>query len=292
MVRVTDSMNAIRRSAIHPTPTGVHAYFDKIQFWVPTPLDRKTLSQLRKQCGRGGLFAANGPARFNARYRQRIELRQPSNQALQWLARRDDALINRVEITIDLTFNCLSDRDDTWEFLHRHIVRRWHGKNQEIRIVRGEKAQNDTVGTRYDAGGWASNKIVFYPEEHSRMTGELNCLHLEWHLKGLKAVRAARIESGRDLLDFNHRLFWQKRLRLYDVDRRRLGRLIRNRITGKKRRTCEIKQSDRYSVNIDGRTGGHISRAHETIQELIDLLKSSHRIHRALVPISNEGLLP
>jgi hypothetical protein len=65
------------------------------------------------------------------------------------------------------------------------------------------------------------------------VTGELWCLHLEWRLRSLKAVRAAGIESGEDLIGFNHREFWQKRLLLFDVDRQRLGRLIRNSYTGK-----------------------------------------------------------
>ena len=292
------TLNTERRSATHPTPTGVYAYFDKIQFWVPTPLDRQILAQLRTQCGRGGLYAESGPARFNARFRQRIELRQPTDQALQWLARRDDAIINRAEITIDLVFNCLSDRDDAWECLHRHIVRRWHGKKQQIRAYRGGSqthSLSDYGGlgdSRYDAGGSAPNKIVFYREEHSRVTGEAYCLHLEWRLKGLTAVRRAGIESGHDLLEFNHRVFWQKRLRLYDVDRVRLGRMARNKASGKKRRKSEIHQSGSYKINLDGRTGEVLERAHDTIQELIDKLRASHKIHRALVPIPIGFLLP
>jgi hypothetical protein len=292
MVYNTSNMQPERRSVIYPTPTGAHGYFDKAQFWVCAPLDGPTLKWLQQKCGRGGVYAVTQPARFNALYRQRLELRQPSVEALIWLATRDDALINRAEITIDLAFNCLSDRDDAWEFLHRHIVRGWHGKNQEVRIYRGEEVRINNIGTRYDADRRAKNKIVFYPEKHSRITGELNCLHLEWHLNGLKAVRAAGIESGQNLPGFNHRAFWQKRLRLYDVDRQRLGRLIRNQIGGKRSRSPEIMHMGQYRVNIDGRTGEVLSRAHNTIQELIDLLKPSYRIHRALVPISNEGLLP
>ena len=278
-----------RRSASCPTPTGFHAYFDKVQFWVRTPLDQRTLDRLRSECGRGGVYVQNQPARFNALYRQRVELRQPLDQALRWLATRDDALINRAEVTIDLVFDCLADRDDAWGFLHRHIVRRRHGKKQEIRIVREADAQNDTIGTRYDAGSSASNKIVFYAEGHSRLTGELNCLHLEWRLKGLKAVRAAGIKLGRDLLEFDHRAFWRRRLCLYDVDRRRLGRMVRNKARSEKRRTSEIHPS---GTGLDGRTGEVLVRAYDTVQELIDNMRAHIKVSRALVPISGEYLLP
>jgi hypothetical protein len=276
-------------------PTAREAYFDKVQFWVRTPLNDATLGELRSECGRGGLYVENRPARFDARYRQRLELKQPNRTTMEWIARRDDALINGAEVAVDYVFKSSADRDDAWEFLDRHLVRSWHhGKNQKISIVKSHSDTDDnrSSGTRYDAGRSAPNGIVLYKENHSRMTDEVNCLHLEWRLKGLKAVRRAGIKSGQDLLEFSHRQFWQKRLRLYDVDdRRRLGRLITNRAKGKKSRASKIEQTGRYRVNIDGRTGEVHVRSCDTIQELLDKLRGI-RSHRALVAISNEFLLP
>jgi hypothetical protein len=283
------------RSVPKIKPTGIYAYFDKIQFWVRSPLDRRTLAHLGRQCGRGGIHVDNRSARFSAQYRQRIELRQPTAKALRWLARRDDALINRAEITVDYVFNNWADRDDAWAFLHRHLVRRWHGKKQEIRVYPAGGISSDKGGpggSRYDAGGSAPNKLVLYRESHTRVTGEVACLHLEWRAKGLKAVRAAGIKSGRDLLKFDHRQFWKKRLLLYSVEPERLGRLIRNRASGGRSRRSEIKQTNRFRVNIDRRTGEVHVRARDTVQELIDQIGASSRVRRALVPISGETLLP
>ena len=287
-------MGNIPRRPTPIKPTAIHAYFDKIQFWVLNRLDHETIASLREQCGRGGLYVDNRRKRFDGRFRQRIELRQPFDNAIAWLAQRDDALVNRVEIAIDYVFKSWADRDDAWEFLHRHLVRRWHGKRQEIRLITSNPDSGDDVfgGTRYDAGRWAPNGTVFYLEKHSRITGEVACLHLEWRLNRLKAVRAAGIESGRDLLEFNHREFWQKRLLLYYVDRERLGRLIRNRSKGKRNRVSKVDQAGRYRIYIDGRTGETHVRAHYTAQELIDKLRPLIRINRALVPIPNELLLP
>jgi hypothetical protein len=271
-------------------PAAIYAYFDKIQFWLLNPFDSKTLTWLRKQCGQGGLHVDNKPAKFGARYRQRIELRQPSKEALSWLAERDDALINRVEIAVDYVFKSWAERDDFWLFLHRHSARRWHGKNQEIRLIKSDSDAGDDVlgGTRYDAGRWAPNGTVFYPEHHSRITGELHCLHLEWRLNRLKSVCAAGINSGGDLPAFNHRDFWKKRLLLYTVDPERLGRLNRNHLLGKRNRGGPIGQIGR----IDRQTGEVIVRAHHAVQELINTQRLYYRVHRALVSISNETLLP
>jgi hypothetical protein len=276
--------------------TGKYAYFDHVQFWVVKPLDDETFDLLRKQCG--GLHRDNLPARFNPLYRQRLNMFQPRELALRWLTERDHVLINRVEVTIDYVIEGMP-REDVWEFLHRHLVRRWHGRKQNIRVKTAD--ENRRTGTRYDALQWVANKTAFYCEDHSRITGELNCLHFEWHLNGLNSVRNAGIRSGLDMLEFDHHEFWRKRLLLYDVDRERLGRLLRNQASGKRSQTVKMEvwrnKSFTYVVNPDARLGDTYVRSYDTIQELVDSLKSSHRIrsHRlrpALIPISNEFLLP
>jgi hypothetical protein len=95
------------------------------------------------------------------------------------LAQLSDVLINRVEITLDLTFEYRPDAEEAREFFHQHWVRRWHGRSQEIRQC-GDG--NFGSQTRYDAGRSAPNQLVLYTEAHSRITGELNCLHVEWRL--------------------------------------------------------------------------------------------------------------
>jgi hypothetical protein len=291
-------MGNILRRAEPIKPLAIVAYLDKLQFWVQRPLGQKVLAQLGRKCGRGGMHPANRPAHFDPRYCQRIVFHQPSDEALRWLARREDALINYAEVTIDLVFKYAADRDEAWDFLHRHLVRRWHGTKQRIRVVKREQTVNpasdgcNSGGTRYDASRPASNRIVFYPETHSRITGEPHCLHFEWRLKGLRAIRSAGIKSGRDLSKFDYRAFWEKRLRLYAVDQRRLGRLLRNRVTGKRTRKREIYQSGTYTIDIAGRTGEVYARSYDTVQKLIDDLKVLCRVHRALIPIPNASLLP
>jgi hypothetical protein len=269
---------------------GKYPYFDQVQFWVVKPLDDETYDWLEKQCG---LHRDNRPARFNPRYRQRLNMFQPREQALRWLAECDHALINGVEVTIDYVLEGVP-RKDLWKFLDRHLIRRWHGRKQHIRVVENV--------TRYDAWEAAANKIVLYGENHSRITGELNCLHLEWHLDGLNSVRNAGIRSGLDMLEFDHHEFWRKRLLLYDINCERLGRLLRNQASGRRRKTVDMEvwtnKSFKYVVSLDAALGDTYARAYDTIQELVDTLKSlklkssSHRIREVLIPISSEAFLP
>jgi hypothetical protein len=88
------------------------------------------------------LYVENKPAPFGQNYRQRIELKQPSLEALQWLAERDDVFVNRIEITLDFIFDSLAARDDAQEFLHFHLIRRWHSKKQQVRLYRGSEERD------------------------------------------------------------------------------------------------------------------------------------------------------
>ncbi len=284
-------------------PIASYGYFDSIQCWIPEPLDQHTLDLLKAECGRGGLFVINKRARFDDRFRQRVQLRQPTENALRLLAQRNDVLINGAEIALDLIFKDRAEKEETFDFMHQHLVRLWHGSRQEIRVYRDrQQVEDDDIGQcRYDAGRSAPNRIVVYPENFTRVTGELNCLHIEWRAKGVRATRAACINTPGDLLVFNHRAFWQKRLLFYSVNRWQLGRLIRNRSTSRRRRTPEIicetpatiqKGKFQYRIDIEARTGEVFARSYDTVQQLIDALKRLCRIHRALIPISNKMLLP
>jgi hypothetical protein len=269
-------------------PIAIYAYFDKIQFWRCEPLDHPSLSSLERNCGSGGLYVEAKPAGFNSKYRQRVELRQPSPEALASLAKENgDVLINRIELAIDWSFASCIDRDETFEFFHRRLVRRHHGKKQEIWLFSptGQNRPDDIAHaeTRYDAGRWAPNLLACYREDHSRMTGELNVLHTEWRANGVAAVRRVGINSALDLLDFDHRQFWARRLLLLRASPGRLGRLFSNQFTGKKRRA---------ETYIDRRHGTVLIKSSVTTQQLIDRWRSKFRVHRALTQIPNDSWLP
>jgi len=286
-------------------PTAVHAYFDNVQVWLRRPADPTALRFLRKHCGKGGIYVDNRPAPFGQGYKQRLELKQPLATALQWLAERDDVLINRVEITLDYIFDSRIDRDRAQEFFHHHRIRRWHSNKQPIWLCRTSNDGNgrgrysservyeiEEATTRYDSGRRSRNGTTVYLENHSRVTGELFCLHLEWRANGLRAVQGAGIKSAVDLLEFDHHEFWKKRLLLTDLDIERLGRLFRNRAQGSKSRSTAFKPDRGRQINMDRRWGHAIKNSVGSLQELLHSYRSLVRLERALRPISNSGWLP
>jgi hypothetical protein len=271
-----------------PKPTSISAYFDVVRFWLKDPLDHQKLAELRNLCG-GKLRVDTQPAKFAPRsYRQRINLPQPSEGALKWLAENTEAFINYVELAIDWTFENGASRDENWQFINSHLVRRHHGKKQEICFCAagptGSEDKPDHEQTRYDARRSAPNRTVLYKDDFSRQTGEIvPLLHLEWRANGAQAVRSLGIFSASDLVHFDHCSFWKTRLLLLDASASRLGRFVRN---------CNKRKKSRVETPGDRRLGNAILEKYNTIQELIDALRRKYRIRRALTEIKNDAWLP
>jgi hypothetical protein len=196
-----------------PKPSSASGYFDVIRFWLKSPLDSREGSKLRNLCG-GEVRADREPAPFPGGYQERITMRQPLDSALKWLAERDDVHINYAEIALDWTFESSASRDNGWQFIGYHLVRRHHGKKQEVRLGCSDD-QNDwtpqhdieLAQTRYDGPRSARNLIVLYKQEVSRKTGEIPLLHLEWRANGAQAVRSLGIVTPADLIQFDYRRF-------------------------------------------------------------------------------------
>jgi hypothetical protein len=189
-------------------------------------------------------------------------------------------LINYVEITLDYIFDAPAKAADAEEYLNRHLHRRHKGPKQKVWPVSSSRGR-----TRYDGPPYAPNLTVVYAEHHSRVTGELFCLHVERRINGVRAVRNAGIRSGGDLLDFDHHEFWRKKLVLYDgPDPKRLGRFFLNP-PGENRNTTD--QDHVYA-------GGVLIRSIYPfeVERLIEEYGPWLIRRKVLVPLTNEDWLP
>ena len=195
-----------------------------------------TADNLRQQCGQGGLHAVNKPARFNRHLKQRLQLHQPSIEAIQSLSTKDH-YVNYLELSLDWVFQSEEERDEAYDFVCQYHVKKWHGK-QEVKIA------GDGEVTRYTGPRRAPNVMVTYKDKPSKETGEVNCVHFDWRIKGRALSRLPKEEGKNDfryfsLKDLNvmeHREFWQNRLLFYQVKARELGRQYRYKVEGRQRR--------------------------------------------------------
>ena len=201
-------------------PIGIEAYFDKIRFWPRQPLSDRKLAALERTNG-GGLYVLPIPAGFDPRLRQWLQLHQPHREALRLLTTFGEYHLNYGELALDWIYADEKRKDEDKHWADLHLIRRYHRGEQEIIFVEGE--------TRYDARRRSPNLTALYGDRASKITGELYCLHLEWRCNRANALRSLGIHSVNDLVDFDYRAFWRKRLLLceWTCHPRVLGRLCR-----------------------------------------------------------------
>ena len=261
-----------------------YAYFDKVQVWLKQPLDAVGLKRLRRGC-RGEVHVKDDVLYTKSgAYRQRLQLHQLTRSALVALRRRNDVLINMVEIACDYIYDDEIALDTAADYIKDHLVQRHHRTQVTVRYK----------GTLYTGQRRAKNRMAVYADRHCKLTGEVHCLHIEWRVVGVKAVRAAGVHDVGDLLGFNHHAFWQNHLCLYEVDVRRLGRGYWNsRLTQRRRNPWTIRSRGGFVYDHDRAAGSILfNNRDRLVQKVVDTLGPRFNVRRYLRPLDPSPFLP
>lgn len=194
-----------------------------------------------------------------------------------------DAFLNMTEFTLDLIFDNEEDRDRAFDFINRHHVKKGH--RTDVRYYKG---------TRYTDRRWAPTNFVAYRPEFAKLTGELYCLHLEWRVCGVAALRRMRIDGIKDLIEFDHHSHWASKLRLRTFDCARLGRTYANGLMKKHKHTPRkprvYKTRRGFEYHTDKRLGQMLLRINDTVQGVIDFAnKRKIPVRSCLTPIDNDA---
>lgn len=264
-----------------PHPAAKYWYFDKIRIWLKERLPEWRIDWLREHC-RGGLYEEQERERkrWDPRYVMCLQLYQPDDEALRWLAKLGGVLLNYAECALDLVFNNKQEADAANELIRRYHIKRRHG-SQLVLFCRGI--------TRYSGPRRAANMLVMYCDKECRRTGEVYCLHLEWRMSGVQSLERAGLGTVEQLLEIDHHRFWKERLLLRTVDYRALGRMYRVRILGQRRgrgRTWDSK----IGCSVLRAVGSAAVRG--SVQSLVDRYRRRFDIGRCLVPLPVDGFLP
>ena len=269
-----------------PHPLAKLWYFDKIRIWLKRRLADERVVWLRKHC-RGGLYEKKRRKQWDPRYVMGLELYQPDDEALQYLATLDGVLLNYAEVALDWTFSNQQQVDEAYEFVRSFHVKRWHGE-QWVVFCRGS--------SRYTARQGVANLLVVYSDlPCRRLTEPTPCLHLEWRLTGARALQRAGLSTVSELLRLDHRQFWQARLLLRTVKQQALGHQYNRHVLGRGRRGgpwIEFYGSG-LAYDFDGRAGYVLMRrAGGSTQSVVDLCGKQFDVSRCLSPLEVDELLP
>src|SRR5258708_2547553 len=271
------------------------AYFDTVCVWISRYLERWERDTLEGLCRcfiyRPALRAGDTDRwMWRRNYRVRLVLQGPSEEALRFLEKRvveiPLPLINHVACALDFLTDTLDEAETLQQYVDAHLYKPYHRPEHGVEVY---KETTTYLGYRN-----RRSKIVTYADKLSRQSG-VPCTHLECRFQSAATVRALGIKSIADLLAFNHRTFWTKRLRLYDYDLERLGMRWNRRHLNHAPR---IERFHNLAYNVDQRTGATLAGALAAKGDkpiLMDLLDAARywgrSLRRVLVRISAAELL-
>ena len=221
-------------------------YFDVVRYRLPRHLSRSELRFIRDNAKWAWLHPGHYIRGF---IDDVLTVIGPKRAALHFLGTLRGAMLNYVEITRD---TIVPDADLLHDQFNQHFVQPWHGRSETVFRSHGT--------TSYSGQPKRKHRFVWYSDLACKITGELECFHLEGRHQGKASVRKAGIHRPRDLLTFDHEAYWAKHLNLFEIDFERLGRLYHNR-RSRGRRSNPVTPGS-FGYNRDRAAGVVLYNAH------------------------------
>lgn len=256
----------VRKRSLAPTqPVDCLSYVDTIRTDFPVGVKKEQLRPLRAALlsalrGSGGKVVARKFPWRNGLWYWVFFIHQPSISALQVLAETlVPFCIREVHVALDLT----TERADDAIALKRHVESlllpssrpakcvEYSGRSDgsayfnkgtcrgvEVALYSDKPSKVERVeyigrtdGSAYFSKGTRRGvEVASYSDKLSKVDPGRHCFHLEWRIRGAKALRSMHLASIPDVLRLNHREFWDSQLALYSAPSQSQLRAARDRV--------------------------------------------------------------
>ncbi len=203
--------------------------FDRVTLWLDRPELPIALGRLKRHCTK--IKVDLQQMLYQARWKLRLEIFQPTAECLELLEKAlgDDIAVQLtyVEIACDFPGN------------GKKQTRQWRNaflgaakmKYQRQSVVRDKTTWY--FGRRTDGEKRSPQVLAVYADKPSKLNNArpsadlLPCVHIEWRATGNPVLASLGIISLGDLIQFDHRRFWNVHIRLYELPKpTALGRLL------------------------------------------------------------------
>lgn len=203
--------------------------FDRVTVWLDRPELSIAKELLKKHCAQIEVYVEQ--MLFQARWKLRIEIFQPTTRCIQLLANAlgNDvaAMLTYAEIACDFPAN---SKKQSLQYRNAFLATS-NMRYQRHTVVR-EKG-TFYFGRRTDGENRRNNVLAVYADKPSKLNNAqpsadaLPCLHVEWRVTGAAALANHGIVGLEDLIHFDHLRFWDKNILLYLLPKpTMLGRLL------------------------------------------------------------------
>lgn len=220
--------NSNSSASVGIKPQACVGYFDALKFACRRRFNEKLRRDLRGHCQYLDV-RRNSPPRD---YEWVLTVVTPDKEALRALGEVPNLEVRSVEVALDMIVADRAQADTIWRLIALHFVQSWPGRNEPTIYS----------STFYSGEKRRGRVFVAYADRPPKTRSASAACHVEARYRGRQALRQIRISAARDLLNFDHKAFWRKHLRLLAVDVRRLGRWHDNKVSGKRRRHHDVRQ--------------------------------------------------
>jgi hypothetical protein len=246
---------------------GMHDFFDVIRLRLSRALKRTELQFLCQNTEGARLHRGHYVRGFISDV---LTIARPEQNALVFLTELPGAMVNYLEIARDLILP-EGEAGRVHDSFDVHFVQSWHRKHETIIRLNGT--------TSYSGQRRRGHWFAWYSDRPCKVTGEVECFHIEGRHQGITSLRKIGVQHPRDLLTFDHEAYWSKHMRLYFVDFERLGRLFSNMRSGERRRRPRVQQCGPIFYNFDRAAGSllfrklstHRNQLQRSVQRFVDV---------------------
>jgi hypothetical protein len=228
----------------------VEAYTDTIEVFFPYR-PKGLMKQIRAMTRQAVWFAPCIDPLGNVRG-YRLIVHQPNIPTLRTLDEWQSAhhgRLCRLDIAFDFTPRPHVDPQELIEWIERHVMLRWRRPGNMLDIEQTlywieQRGRNKR----------SSRDAALYTDRHSKLTGELDCIHLELRLQNASTIRKEDIAIASDIITLDPRLLFYKHIRLVTFPAKEIKkRYVRNtvkhdRLTYRSKQTSAF--TDRYRSSI------------------------------------------
>lgn len=192
----------------------------------------------------------------------RLIVQHPNIEAVRVLndwQHKHRGVLCRLDVAYDLSPHPHVTRSALTQWINQHVLLRWRRRGDMLDVETTLYWIQQKARKRR-----SSRDIAFYSDRPSKLTGELDCIHLELRLQNASAIKREGIERAIDLIDLDPQALFAKHIRLVSFDaQERKQNAIRqtvkaDRLTRRSKTTSAF--TDRYRASIAKRVNDFWNR--------------------------------
>jgi hypothetical protein len=240
------------------------AYLDDVEMLFRK---RFRLNELRRLQGERKCWWEECKGRDGYVFFYRLVVKRPDQKTLKYLAQlqqQHKGKIFRIDLALDLITANEADAEALNDWLLKHTMLRWRRKGHMLDI------ENTFYWIEQRKRKRRSNReVVLYPDRESKITGEVDCVHLELRFLNVSACRTAGLSQIDSLLDLDPSEVIKKHLKFtsFDVEAYQQQRVKKAVEDDRKEHRRANKPAneflDQYRSSIPRRIMSHLKRTQQ-----------------------------